>query len=215
MSKIELDHGLAGAQIRAASYDEKDNSIAVVWSTGAAVRRLGRDGPYDEILDMSPAAVDLSRLNAGAPFLDSHRDDTLSRIIGSVVPGSAKIALSQGVARIKLSRAAGDADNVQKIRDGVIRNISIGYSIHAVEKIERDGDIPIFRVTKWQPLEISAVPIPADFGAGVIQSSRTKSTKSTQAEIRTVPKYSPAAARLRMLTKMQTRNLLRPEGSIH
>lgn len=213
--KLEIENGLTGASIRSASFDEKDNSIAVIWSTGAAVRRRGSDGYYDEILDMSPAAVDLSRLNAGAPFLDSHRDDTLSRVIGSVVAGSAKIAGGQGVARVKLSRAAGDADNVQKIRDGVIRNISIGYSIHAVEKIERDNDIPIYRVTRWEPLEISAVPIPADFGAGVIQSSRTKSTKSTQAEVRTVPKYSPAAARLRMFAKMQQRGLLRPTGALH
>ena len=212
MTKIELQNGTIAAQLRAASYEEKDNSIGVVWSTGAPVRRRGPSGYYDETLDMSPGAVNLSRLNSGAPFLNAHADRSLSDVIGSVIPGSARILNGQGVARIKLSTAPGDADHISKIRDGVVRNISIGYEIHKIEIVERDGDVPIYRATSWTPLEISAVPIPADAGAGIVQA-RSKSAKSSTVSVSTLPRYSVAATRLRMMTKMQQRGLLKPEGT--
>ncbi len=213
--KIELDHNMTAAQIRSASFRESDNSIEIVWTTGAAVRRRGRDGAfYDEVLSLDPAHVRLGRLNAGAPFLNTHSDKSLSDVLGAVVAGSARITAGRGLARIALSKAPGDADHVLKIKDGVIRNISVGYAIHAVEKIETDNAIAIFRVVDWEPLEISAVPVPADAGAQIMQAARNK-PKTAIATVRTVPKYSPAAARLRMFAKMQQRGLLRPEGSTH
>ncbi len=216
MSKIEVNHGLTAASIRSASFRESDHSIEIVWSTGAAVRRRGRDGNYfDEILSLDPAHVRLERLNAGAPFLNTHNDSNLSAVLGSVIPGSARIAAGKGVARVALSKAPADADHVLKIRDGVIRNISVGYAIHSVERIETDTAIPIMRVIDWEPLEISAVPVPADYGAGIVQSARTKPSRSTQADVRTIPRYSADAARARCIVKMQQRNLLRPTGALH
>lgn len=210
--KIELTNGAIGAQIRAASFDDKDHSISLIWSTGAPVRRRGPQGYFLELLDMSPASVDLSRLNKGAPLLDSHRDDNLSRVIGSVVPGSAKIAGGKGVARVILSRAAGDADNIQKIKDGVVRNISIGYTIEKVEIVERENDIPVYRVVAWTPVEISAVPIPADSGAGIVQA-RSKAARSSSASVTILPRYSVAACRARMMAKNMQRGITTHNGS--
>jgi hypothetical protein len=171
-SIIELPRQTRGAEVRASSFNEADNTIDVVWAAGAVVRRSSwRDGPYDEELVMTPAAVRLERLNAGAPFLNTHADWSLEDVIGSVVPGSARIQNGQGVAKVKLSMAPGDADNVAKIRDGIIRNISVGYISHRIEKIEAEGEIPLWRVVDWEPLEISAVPVPADPGAQVRSAS--------------------------------------------
>lgn len=159
------------AELRAASYDESDNTIEVVWTTGAAVRRYDwRNGRYyNEILDVSPKAVRLERLNLGAPLLDTHNDWMLRSVIGSVVPGSAKIEGGKGVARVQLSRAEDDAAIVGKIKDGIIRNISVGYAIHKVIKTDADGDgaDDEWRVVDWEPLEISAVPVPADPGSQI------------------------------------------------
>lgn len=159
------------AEVRAASFNQKDNSVEVVWTTGAAVRRFDwrTDRFYSEVLVVTPAAVRLDRLNAGAPLLDTHDDWSLSSVIGSVVPGSAKLEGGKGTARVRLSNAAGDADTVSKIRDGIIRNISVGYAIHKVVKTEADGDgaDDEWRVVDWEPLEISAVPIPADAGSQI------------------------------------------------
>lgn len=154
----------AALMLRAASFDEAANTVEVVWTTGATVRRYSwRDGAIDEQLIVMPESVRLDRLNSGAPFLNSHDAYSLDSVIGAVVRGSAKIANGIGTATIQLSREEDDAAIVRKIKDGIISNVSVGYRIHAVEKIERDdGGIPLWKVTDWEPLEVSAVAVGAD-----------------------------------------------------
>jgi hypothetical protein len=148
--------------IRSATVSPASNhEIDLVWTTGAAVRRVSFDGPYDEVLLTGESNVRLGRLNAGAPLLNSHDSSDLSRILGSVVPGSAKMVNGQGIARIKLSARAEVAGLVQDIVSGVIRNASVGYRYHRVER-DNTGDIPVWRVTDWEPLEVSAVAVGAD-----------------------------------------------------
>jgi phage head maturation protease len=164
----QLPRETRSVEVRAGSFDEAANTVDIIWTTGAAVRRYDyRSGTsYDEVLDLSPGAVRLERLNAGAPILNAHGQYDLSQVIGAVVPGTAKIEGGRGLATVLLSRAAGDADIVGKIRDGVIRNWSAGYIRHEIEKIEGDDGTPgTWRVIDWEPCEISAVPIPADPGA--------------------------------------------------
>ncbi len=159
------------AEFAAQSFSEAENTIEVIWTTGATVRRMTYtyEGAqeYDEELVVSANAVRLDRMNAGAPLLDTHGRWSLDGVIGSVVPGSARLERGRGLARVLLSRAEKDAGSVQKIRDGVVRNISAGYRIHAIERIEKDGKVPLVRVTDWEPHEISAVPIGADPGAQI------------------------------------------------
>ena len=162
---LQLPRETRAVEVRAGTFDEAANTIQIVWTTGAKVRRYDYRScaAYDEVLDLSPGAVRLDRLNAGAPFLNTHNDYNLNQVLGSVVPGSAKIEAAQGLATILLSRAAGDADIIGKIRDGVIRNVSAGYIRHRIEKTDgEDGAVAIWRVIDWEPCEISAVPIPAD-----------------------------------------------------
>jgi HK97 family phage prohead protease len=153
------------AHVRSASFDEEANTVDIVWSTGADVLREDYDGPFIERLSMEPSAVDLSRLNAGAPMLDTHAADCLGSVIGVVVSGSARIEDGKGLATVKLSSASSDADSISKIREGVIKNISVGYWIERSER--QEGNPPIVFVDKWTPLEVSAVPIPADAGAQI------------------------------------------------
>lgn len=85
-----------------------------------------------------------------------------------MVPGTAKIENGVGTARIQLSKAPGVADTIQKIREGVIRNVSVGYWVHKVVKTEGDDNtVARWDVVDWEPLEISAVPIPADAGSQI------------------------------------------------
>lgn len=167
---VQLPAMQRAAEIRASSFNADENTVDIVWTTGAKVRRYDwREGQYyDEELVVTGNAVRLDRLNLGAPFLDTHSSWELRDVIGSVVPGTARIEGGKGYAKIMLSRAPGDADVVSKIRDGIIRNISVGYRYHKVEKTAgEDGDVGLWRVVDWEPLELSAVPIPADPGAQV------------------------------------------------
>jgi HK97 family phage prohead protease len=167
--QINLPKAWRDAEVRAQSFNETENTVDVIWTTGATVRRRSwMDGPYDEELVVSDNSVRLGRLNAGAPFLDSHQSYSLDAVLGSVVPGTARIERGKGVATIKLTEAPGAADRVFRIKEGVVRNVSVGYRAHVIEKQERDdGSVPLWRVTDWEPMEISAVTIPADDGSQI------------------------------------------------
>ena len=60
----------------------------------------------------------------------------------------------------------------QDVRAGIIRSVSVGYAVRAYEVIEQDGQVPVWRAIDWQPVELSAVPVGADGGAG-FRSGRT------------------------------------------
>jgi HK97 family phage prohead protease len=165
---IRLPQLLRDAEVRAGSFDEGSNTIDVIFTTGATVRRVSwMEGEFDEELVVDAKSVRLDRLNSGAPFLDTHGQWSLEDVIGSVVRGSANIKGGKGYAKILLSNAPDAADRVARIKEGTVSNISVGYRIHAVEKTEREGRTALHRVIDWEPWEISAVPIPADPGAQV------------------------------------------------
>jgi len=165
---IQLPQFQRAAAVRSASFDKAANTVDVIWTTGATVRRRSwENGEFDEELVVSNSTTRLGRLNSGAPFLDTHSSSNLAAVIGSVVPGSARVESGQGLAKIKLSGRPEAAGVVKDISDGVIRNVSVGYRVLMVEKTERRGDVPLHRVIDWEPWEISAVPIGADAGAHI------------------------------------------------
>ena len=177
---------IRAASMRPSSFNENDNTIEVVWTTGASVRRYDhrRGVTFDEVLSVAPGHVRLDRLNAGAPLLDAHDDSALAAVLGSVVPGSARIEGGVGIARVKLSSAPADASIVGKIKDGIIRNISVGYVIHATRTdTGRDGADEVRTVVDWEPLELSAVPVPADAGAQFRGFDRDDSPEAARARM--------------------------------
>ena len=151
---------------RSTETDSPTSLVDITWTTGATVRRVQWDGQqYDEELIVEPDAVRLERLNHGAPFLRAHDAYDLDSVLGVVVDGSVRIEDGIGVATVRLSDSPRDAEIVQKIRAGIIRNISVGYQTHKTELTERSGQVPLVRVVDWEPYELSAVPIGADAGA--------------------------------------------------
>ena len=157
------------ATVRPTSYREEDNSIELAWTTGAAGLRFDwYDGEfYVEELSLDPSAIRLDRLQAGACLLDSHQDYTLRAVLGSVVPGSVSIAGGEGIARVSLSRAPDVADTNQKIIEGHIRSVSVGYMVHTYVRTETEGEKPHLLATDWEPVELSMVAVPFDAGAQV------------------------------------------------
>ncbi len=148
-------------------------TVEVVWSTGAAVRR--RDPwtgkRYDEVLSLDPAHVDLSRLNNGAPLLNTHGAFDLEDVIGVVE--RAWIARQRGRvrgprrrpllgARRRRAALAGRPHRHHPQRLGRLRRPRLRV-------IDEDGAVPVWRAVDWQPLELSAVPVGADGGAGFRQ----------------------------------------------
>jgi hypothetical protein len=158
-----------------ASIEAETRTVEVVWTTGASVRRRRWTGfdaaiDYEEILVVSRDAVDLSRLDAGAPVLDSHSQWTTRAIVGVVE--RAWIDKGEGRASLRFPKPGVDeaADRLfALVTDGIVRNISVGYRIDKVriERPERVGEPERWFVERWTPHELSFVAVGADRGAQV------------------------------------------------
>jgi HK97 family phage major capsid protein/HK97 family phage prohead protease len=117
----------------------------------------------NEILSHEGKAADLSRLNDGAPLLFNHNPD---RVIGVVERAYIDGNKRRGYARVRFSRNPFAQEILSDVRDGVLRNVSFGYSIDKMEE-RGSGD---FVATAWSPYEISVVSVPADPGVGIGRS---------------------------------------------
>jgi hypothetical protein len=158
-----------------ASVEAETRSVDVVWTTGASVRRRRWTGfdtaiDYEEILVVSRDAVDLSRLEAHAPVLDSHSQWTTRAIVGVVE--RAWIDKGEGRASLRFPKQGVDeaADRLfALVSDGIVRNISVGYRIDKVrvERPERIDEPERWFVERWTPHELSFVAVGADPGAQV------------------------------------------------
>ena len=143
----------------------EERTVEVVWTTGAQVRRASWSrGDYIEELSLQPGAVRLDRLNSGAPLLDAHSSYELRNVVGVVE--RAWLNGTEGRASVRFSKRDDVEPIFQDVRDGILRNISVGYKTHRTERDET-GAVPVERAVDWEPYELSLVPIPADAGAQV------------------------------------------------
>lgn len=166
---VELKPLTLRAAMRPESCDPEKRTAELVMSTGARVLRFGWDGKYYEELSLDPKHVRMDRLKNGAPLLDAHNSYELEAVIGVVE--SARLADGQLSGTVRFARAEDDAKAEQawrKVRDGILRNVSIGFRVHKFEKVEGGADkVPVYRATDWEPFEVSLVPMGADDGAKV------------------------------------------------
>jgi hypothetical protein len=192
----DLPTQIRAAQIQPATFDEAARTVEVVFTTGARVRRYDyrRDRLYDEELEVSESAVNMSRMAAGASVLDTHGQYQLRDVIGVVE--RAWIAGTEGRAMVRLSERPELAGIVADIRSGVIRHISAGYTVERMEMTppeqRTDGGAGwLYRAVSWTPAEISFVPVPADAGSGTRSQPSTGATPCefvTRAAAQTTPK---------------------------
>ena len=151
-----------------ASVDAAARTVEVVWSTGARARNFVPPlGPILEELDMSPAAVRMDGLRGGrAPVLDSHRRGGSHDVLGRVI--AARLEAGRGYATLKFSRAQDVEPVWQRIADGTLQSISVGYRVPRYEPRSDPGSgETIHRAVDWEPYEISVVPVPIDPAAAI------------------------------------------------
>jgi phage head maturation protease len=166
------------ASVAAESFTGAEDSLEVVWTTGASVERWNPfEGMYIESLEVTPKAVRMARLQAGVAVLDTHDQYELAATVGSVVPGTARLQNGEGTARVRLADTPDVADIVAKIRAGHIRSLSVGYIVHTYERLAGgSGELDELRAVDWEPVEISFVTVPADPGCQ-IRSGSTDMTR--------------------------------------
>lgn len=120
-----------------------------------------------EILDVAPESMRLDRLRSGANLLCDHDPRDVVGVVESVSIGADRVAR----AVVRFGRSARATEVWQDVADGIRRNVSTGYVIYAAQSIgERDG-LEAFRVTDWEPFEVSLVSVPADATVGIGRSA--------------------------------------------
>lgn len=195
------------ARIQPQTFDAQRNTVQVMWSNGARVRRYDwwNERYYEEELVVSADAVDMARFDAGAvQVLDGHdRYSGVRAILGIAERGW--LDGSEAFAEIRLSGREELAGIVSDIRAGIIRDISVGYSVERYEitraQDRTDGvNMDLWRAVRWTPHEISFVAVPADPSAGTRNASAqypcefARTSPASLQQEQTMPPVAPTAA---------------------
>ena len=158
--------------------DSQTDELTFSFSSEAPVQRNG----FNEILVHTPESVDFARLRNSAPLLYNHHPD---KVIGRVK--NAWLEEVNGVRKARATIQWGTSDLAKQIRNdveiGVLRNISVGYSVEEAEEDE-EGNI---KVTRFTPHEISVVSIPADTSIGIDRSLPTNKPLNEKTMVTKLP----------------------------
>lgn len=157
------------AEFVANSFNEEDRTVDVTFATEAAVRMFDWESyeMIDEILVCEPGSGDLTRLNSGAPLLDNHNSygKTADVVVGVVM--NARFENSKGVAKVRFGKSEYDTKLMDKVRDGIVTGISVGYNVTEYQVTRTEGKRAQYRATKWEACEISLTPVQADVDSRV------------------------------------------------
>jgi HK97 family phage major capsid protein/HK97 family phage prohead protease len=129
----------------------------------------------DEILVHDERSVDLGRLNNRAPLLFNHNlDDPLGVVERAWVNGEDR----RGYATVRFAKTARADEVLGMVRDRILPNVSFMYRIDEADEDPKKGEM---RVTRFEPLEISIVTVPADQSVGI---GRAISNEETEVRIK-------------------------------
>ncbi len=160
--KRDLEKSLAQRdfQLEVREVEKKDRTLEFPFSSEQGVARYFGN----EVLEHTERSVDLNRLNDGAPVLWNHDPD---KVLGVVERAWIDEKKKRGYASVRFSKEDFASSVLRDIRDGIIRNISVGYQIKELEQRGED-----FVATSWEPYEVTVTAIGADNSVGI---SRTLS----------------------------------------
>jgi hypothetical protein len=162
------------AELKAQSFNETDRTVEVIFATETAVRTYDwEEGVINEILICNSINGDLSRLNAGAPALDNHNryGGTAESVVGVI--SNARFENGVGIAKIRFGNSENDTELMNKVRDGIVTGVSVGYNVSEYQVTRQEGQTPVYKATKWEATEISFTPVQAD------KNSRVRSEGTT------------------------------------
>lgn len=144
--------------------DDSTRTVELSFSSETPVERWGAS----EILSHKSGAVMLERLNKTGCLLYNHNRD---KVIGKVIKASVKNR--RGIATVQFDDDDESLIYYNKVKNGTLRNVSVGYIVHEQQRTATGKDETMhvtYTATKWEPIEISIVSVPADISVGVGRS---------------------------------------------
>lgn len=166
---------------------KKPDKLPPLWRTADIAVRAGAEGeeevfelsfsseePYErwfgvEILGHKSDEVDLDWMASGrAPLLVDHSarvDNQVGRIERAWLEGG------RGKALVRFGKNQRSQEIRERVKAGDLTSVSVGYRVDEMTLVEERKDGPsTYRVTRWKPMEVSIVSIPADPTVGVGRS---------------------------------------------
>ncbi|HHW4685773.1 MAG TPA: phage major capsid protein [Xylella sp.] len=139
-----------------------------------------------EVLGHGPDEVRMHRLNDGAALLMDHNHRDQIGVIESASIDSDR----RGRAVARFGRSERAEEIFRDVIDGIRKHVSVGYCTYAMELIEKRGDEPVYRVTDWEPFEISIVGVPADPSVGIGRAMENPPEDAADPAKHTTPLHS-------------------------
>lgn len=177
------------------SIDAEARTVELSFSSDTPYRRFDwwENRYYEEILSHEPEAVDLERLTQIGVVLVNH--DSRQLPVGAVE--KAWIDGRKGRALVRFDDDDESESVFQKVRKGIMRGVSVGYVVNEWQITQpTDGRLAVEVATKWEPLEISIVSVPADASVGVgrsffEQEENTEGGKQMELEVKGIVQEAP------------------------
>lgn len=148
--------------VERASLNEESRTVNLAFASEAPYERYWGV----EILECTANAMRQQRLYSGANLLLEHCPDDVVGVVESVEIGADRVAR----AVVRFGKSAKAEEVFQDVKDGIRRNVSVGYMIHSAQLVGTTEGVDTYRVTDWEPFEVSLVSIPADPNVGVGRS---------------------------------------------
>ncbi len=156
------------AAIDRSAIDEESRKVSILISTETPLRRTDwwSGEKYDEVLLHGEENVDLTRA-ATAKLRYMHGSGKYGELpIGRLE--NVRLENRELRADAIFSEANPDAEMLWRmVLEGTLTEISVGGKKQEVRITERDGDVPLVEVTRWEFQEASLVDIGADPAAGI------------------------------------------------
>ncbi len=137
-----------------------------------ATLAFASEAPYErwwgvEILDVGATSMRQGRMRSGANLLMDHDTRDVVGVVESVEIGADRVAR----AVVRFGKSVRAEEVWQDVREGIRRNVSVGYMIHKAVLVETVDGVETYRITDWEPFEVSLVSVPADASVGVGRSA--------------------------------------------
>lgn len=169
---MERLHGMTMTRemaARADAIDVEQRTAELTFSSEAPYNRWFGD----EILSHEKDAVDMTRLGSIGVLLWNHNSDTpIGRVETAWIGDD-----NRGHAIVRFDKDDESDRIFQKVQNGTLRGVSVGYRIQEFTEL-KENEVsangrfhgPAYVASKWEPLEISIVSVPADSTVGVGRS---------------------------------------------
>lgn len=154
---MPLQYRTCVIDLERAGIDKNNRTIPLAFASETPAVQTYRGMRVREILDVSPQAMDLSKL-VGGPLLVNHDPGLLvGKVMSARVDGD-----RMARAAVVFGKSTLAEQEFQNVQDGIRTSVSFGYQVNEVEELGMVDGMQTVRVKSYTPFEISLATFPKD-----------------------------------------------------